>query len=77
MSWPTRRNKIEKRFQSSSYALLAHALRRHIRPSSQMNSARQKLYIARRKIMARGFLLWLLGVPFGLIVLLWLFGFLS
>jgi hypothetical protein len=29
------------------------------------------------KIMARGFLLWLLGVPFGLIVLLWLFGFLS
>ena len=24
--------------------------------------------------MARGFLLWLLGVPFGLIVILWLFG---
>lgn len=27
--------------------------------------------------MAKGFILWLLGVPFGLIVLLWLFGFLA
>jgi len=27
--------------------------------------------------MAKGFVLWLLGIPFGLIVILWLFGFLS
>jgi hypothetical protein len=28
----------------------------------------------RRAAMGRAFILWLLGVPFGLIILLWLFG---
>jgi hypothetical protein len=33
--------------------------------------------VLRRNLMAKGFVLWLLGIPFGLIVILWLFGFLS
>jgi hypothetical protein len=33
--------------------------------------------LRRKFFMAKGFVLWLLGIPFGLIVVLWLFGFLT
>jgi hypothetical protein len=33
--------------------------------------------LLKENFMAKGFVLWLLGIPFGLIVILWLFGFLT
>jgi hypothetical protein len=39
--------------------------------NSQILHAKEEIF------MAKGFVLWLLGIPFGLIVVLWLFGFLT
>jgi hypothetical protein len=36
-----------------------------------------KPVVITEEIMVPGFLMWLLGVPLGIVVLLWLFGFLS
>jgi hypothetical protein len=37
----------------------------------------EKLFTREKNFMAAGFVAWLIGIPFGLIVFLWLFGFLS
>ena len=66
-------------FDLGTYALVAQPLRCHV---VSLSSAVKNLdsKILRRKeenFMAKGFFLWLLGIPFGLIVVLWLFGFLT
>ena len=45
--------------------------------SSLHENVNSKIYVKEKNFMAKGFFLWLLGIPFGLIVVLWLFGFLT
>ena len=44
---------------------------------SEENLDSKNLRRKEENFMAKGFFLWLLGIPFGLIVVLWLFGFLT
>jgi hypothetical protein len=54
----------------ASYGRMAHPLRLSVTACCPESPTEEGF-------MAKGFILWLLGVPFGLIVLLWLFGFLA
>lgn len=53
-------------FNPVSYGRMAHPLRFAVLGQAMQPKGED--------LMAKGFVLWLLGVPFGLIVLLWLFG---
>jgi len=70
--------KFCKCFNLNTYALVAQPLRRkrklsfHTYENLKFKNLRQG-----ENFVAKGFFLWLLGIPFGLIVVLWLFGFLT
>jgi hypothetical protein len=75
---PTREagEKFCKRFNLNTYALVAQALRCKLKLSLHHENVNSKIYV-KENFVAKGFFLWLLGIPFGLIVVLWLFGFLT